>query len=78
MRALGEAISTSTARDCYVDPINVRVNGCNDHKPYDHIPERAWTFRTIGYRPRAVWKELLSALRLVGYDYVISIEHGGR
>jgi len=22
-----------------------------------------------------VWKEIVSALRLVGYDYVISIEH---
>lgn len=76
VRALGEAIFHVHGKDCYVDPINVRVNGCNDHKPYDHILERAWTFRTIGYgHDAAVWKELLSALRLVGYDYVISIEH---
>jgi sugar phosphate isomerase/epimerase len=37
---------------------------------------RAWTFRSIGYGHGAqVWKDIVSALRLVGYDYVISIEH---
>jgi len=59
-----------------VDAHNVRVNGCNDHKPYDRILERAWTFRSIGYgHDAAVWREIVSMLRLVGYDYVISIEH---
>jgi sugar phosphate isomerase/epimerase len=59
-----------------VDQNNIRVNGCNDHKPYDRILDRAWTFRSIGYgHDAAVWKEIVSTLRLVGYDYVISIEH---
>ena len=40
------------------------------------IPARAWTFRSIGYgHDEKVWKDIVSALRLVGYDYVISIEH---
>lgn len=76
IRALGEAIFHVHGKDCYVDAHNVRVNGCNDHKPYDRILDRAWTFRTIGYgHDTAVWREIVSALRLVGYDYVISIEH---
>lgn len=76
IRALGDAIFHVHGKDCYVDAHNVRVNGCNDHKPYDRVLERAWTFRTIGYgHDAAVWKEIVSALRLVGYDYVISIEH---
>jgi sugar phosphate isomerase/epimerase len=52
------------------------VNGVNDAKPYSQIPDRAWTFRSIGYGHDAKsWKDLISALRMVGYDYVISIEH---
>ena len=39
-------------------------------------PGASWTFRSIGYGHDAkTWKDIISALRLVGYDYVISIEH---
>ena len=76
IRRLGTAIVHVHGKDCYVDPLNVAVNGCNDHKPYGEIPRRAWTFRSIGYGHDAkVWKDVVSALRLVGYDHVISIEH---
>ncbi|NLN69400.1 MAG: sugar phosphate isomerase/epimerase [Chloroflexi bacterium] len=76
IRALGEAVHHVHGKDCYIDPINVAVNGCNDHKPYDRIPDRSWTFRTIGYgHDLKFWKDFVSTLRLVGYDYVISIEH---
>ncbi len=76
IRALGEAIVHVHGKDSYVDSINVSVNGCNDHKPYSQIAKRAWTFRSIGYgHDTKVWKDLVSALRLIGYDYVISIEH---
>jgi sugar phosphate isomerase/epimerase len=63
-------------KDVYVDPYNMAVNGCNDNKPYTQIPDRSWTFRSIGYgHDTKVWKDIVSALRMVGYDYVISIEH---
>lgn len=76
IRKLGEAIFHVHGKDCYVDRLNIAVNGCNDNKPYNRIPERAWTFRSIGYGHGAkMWKDILSALRMVGYDYVISIEH---
>ncbi len=76
IRKLGDAIVHVHGKDCYVDPINISVNGCNDNKPYGDILNRAWTFRSIGYGHGAtVWKDIISALRLVGYDYVISIEH---
>jgi sugar phosphate isomerase/epimerase len=76
IRALGEAIFHVHGKDCYVDTLNIAVNGCNDHKPYDQIAQRAWTFRSIGYGHDAkTWKDMISALRLIGYDYVISIEH---
>ena len=42
----------------------------------NRIPQRSWTFRTIGYgHDLKVWKDIVSALRMVGYDHVISIEH---
>ncbi len=76
IRKLGTAIHHVHGKDCSVDQANIAVNGCNDHKPYDRIPDRSWTFRTIGYgHDTQVWKDIISALRLVGYDHVISIEH---
>lgn len=76
IRALDDAIYHVHGKDCYVDERNIAVNGCNDAKPYDQIRHRAWTFRSIGYgHDVGVWKEIISNLRLVGYDYVISIEH---
>ena len=76
IRKLAGAIYHVHGKDCYVDNLNIAVNGCNDNKPYDQILNRAWTFRSIGYGHGAqVWKDIISALRLVGYDYVISIEH---
>ena len=76
IRKLGETIFHVHGKDVYVDPLNVSINGCNDNKPYDRIPERSWTFRTIGYGHSAkAWKDITSAFRLIGYDYVVSIEH---
>ncbi len=76
IRALGDAIYHVHGKDVYVDQINISVNGCNDGKPYGEIPRRSWTFRSIGYGHGVKdWKDIISALRMVGYDYVISIEH---
>jgi sugar phosphate isomerase/epimerase len=76
IRKLGDAIVHVHAKDCYIDQHNVSVNGCNDHKTYTDIPHRSWTFRTIGYgHDLKVWKDIVSALRMIGYDHVISLEH---
>ncbi len=76
IRALGDAIVHVHGKDVYTDPLNIAVNGCNDIKPYSEIPDRSWTFRTIGYgHGIKAWKDIMSALRMIGYDYVVSIEH---
>lgn len=73
---LGNAIFHVHGKDVYLDAANISVNGCNDNKSYARIKERAWTFRSIGYgHDLKVWKDIVSALRVNGYDYVISIEH---
>ena len=76
IRALGDAIVHVHGKDSYLDKYNIAINGCNDHKPYERIPDRAWTFRSIGFGHGVkTWKDIVSSLRLVGYDHVISIEH---
>lgn len=64
------------AKDTYLDSANIRKNGVLDTKHYGEILDRAWTFRSVGYgRGDKVWRDIVSALRAVGYDYVLSIEH---
>ena len=71
-----KAIFHFHAKDTYLDPRNVRVNGVLDTKSYADLGGRAWSFRTVGYgHGEDVWRAQFSTLRTVGYDYVVSIEH---
>ncbi|HEX3330824.1 MAG TPA: sugar phosphate isomerase/epimerase [Gaiellales bacterium] len=64
------------AKDTYLDRANVARNGVLDTKPYGRFADRSWSFRTVGYgQPEKVWRDIMSALRTAGYDYVVSIEH---
>ena len=76
-RALGgDVIRHVHAKDSRVDPINAAVNGVLDTKHYADEINRSWIFRTVGYgHDHTVWKDLISTLRLIGYDHVLSIEH---
>lgn len=74
--ALGSAIFHVHAKDVTLDRGNVAVNGVIDTKSYRRLSERSWLFRSVGWGHDALeWKRIVSALRLVGYDYVLSIEH---
>jgi sugar phosphate isomerase/epimerase len=76
IRAIGNGIYHVHAKDCRLDGRNIAVNGVLDAKKYTRELERSWIFRTVGYGNDAgVWKGIISALRLVGYDHVVSIEH---
>ena len=78
IRELGRAgaIFHFHAKDTYVDAINTAKNGVLDTEHYGNELARSWIFRTVGYGHGAdYWKEIISELRLVGYDYAISIEH---
>lgn len=76
IRALAGSIFHVHAKDCRVDRSNTLVNGVLDAKNYTRELERSWIFRTVGYGSDAIfWKDLVSALRMTGYDHVISIEH---
>jgi sugar phosphate isomerase/epimerase len=76
IRTLGDAIVHVHAKDCRLDRPNVMRNGVLDAKKYTRELERSWIFRTVGYgSDPLVWKDIVSTLRLVGYDGVLSIEH---
>ncbi len=75
MRYLKGAIHFFHAKDTHLDKHNLSINGVLDTKHYSD-PMRSWVFRTVGYGHDSLqWKEMISALRLAGYDDVISIEH---
>jgi sugar phosphate isomerase/epimerase len=76
IRALGDAIFHVHAKDVALDRQNVAVNGVIDAKSYRRMAERSWLFRSVGWgHDETAWKGIVSALRLAGYDYVMSIEH---
>jgi len=76
IRALGDAIFHFHAKDIKVDAANTARNGVLDLKHYSDEINRSWVFRSVGYgQDAAYWKALVSNLRMVGYDYAISIEH---
>jgi sugar phosphate isomerase/epimerase len=64
------------AKDVYLDRANIRINGVLDTKHYANYDERSWSFRSVGYgQDEKFWRDFVSALRTVGYDGVLSIEH---
>ena len=76
IRYLKDAIYFFHAKDTKIDPINCPVNGVLDTKNFTREVERSWIFRSVGYgHDYALWKDIVSNLRLVGYDDVLSIEH---
>ncbi|HOQ97550.1 MAG TPA: sugar phosphate isomerase/epimerase [Anaerolineae bacterium] len=76
IKSLEHSIYHVHAKDTAIDVQNVAVNGVLDTKPYRDIIHRSWVFRTVGYGHSLIeWRRIVSALRLVGYDYVLSIEH---
>ena len=63
------------AKDTKIDKANCGVNGVLDTGRYGTM-ERSWDFRTVGYgNGKEMWNDIISTLKAVGYDGVISIEH---
>ncbi len=76
VRQLGPAIFHVHAKDTMLWQNNINSSGVLDTKPYKDELNRAWIFRTVGYgHDVEFWNNLVSTLRMVGYDHVLSIEH---
>jgi len=78
IRLLGEhdAIHHFHAKDTRVYEEQARTRGVLDTQSYDEVADRSWSFRSVGYgHGEEHWKDLVSTLRMAGYDGVLSIEH---
>lgn len=76
IKKLGDALFWFHAKDTAIDKYNTAVNGVLDTKPYSFENQRSWIFRTVGYgSDEKLWKDMVSALRVIGYDGYLSIEH---
>ncbi|MDO5741490.1 MAG: sugar phosphate isomerase/epimerase [Vagococcus sp.] len=78
IKILGKAgaIHHFHAKDTYLDQDNINMYGLTDMQPYGDVQTRSWTFRSVGCgHSLDEWSNIISALRLYGYDYVLSIEH---
>lgn len=70
------AIHHFHAKDTFLDQDNINMYGLTDMQPYGNVQSRSWTFRSVGCgHSIQEWSDIISALRLYGYDYVLSIEH---
>lgn len=76
IRDLAGAIFHVDAKDTLIDPHHVARNGVLDLPPSRAPADRPWFFRSVGDgHDLLFWKRFVGALRLAGYDHVISIEH---
>ncbi len=76
IKYLGSAVQHFHAKDTQLFSDNVHQNGVLDTRSYANLLERSWIFRTVGYgHDTKVWKDMITMLRLIGYDGAISIEH---
>ena len=78
IRLLGkrEAIHHVHAKDTKIYDAQAREKGVLDTTPYTEEADRSWLFRSIGYgHGESHWKDVVSTLRMVGYEGAISIEH---
>ncbi|MBO5967355.1 MAG: sugar phosphate isomerase/epimerase [Clostridia bacterium] len=76
IRELRGAIYHFHAKDTKIDKYNTAKNGVLDTKHYSDELNRAWVFRAVGFgNNESYWRDVISNLRLCGYDGAISIEH---
>ena len=76
IKALKDCMFHFHAKDTKIDKYNTAVNGVLDTKHYGDVAGRSWVFRSVGYGTDTnAWKDMVSALRTIDYDYVMSIEH---
>lgn len=76
IRYLGDTIFHVHAKDTHLDPVTLPIKGVLDTVPYAQVAKRSWVFRSVGYgHGELEWRQMISALRTVGYDDVLSIEH---
>jgi sugar phosphate isomerase/epimerase len=72
---VGDAIATCHVKDALLDGRRIARDGALSPVGYDRWDERPWAFATPGYgHSELFWRQLVLALRRVGYAGTLSIE----
>lgn len=73
---LGEAIYHVHAKDTRIEKCIASIEGILETRPAEDVGSRSWNYVTLGRGHTAEWwRAFCIALRQVGYDDVLSIEH---
>jgi sugar phosphate isomerase/epimerase len=76
IEVLGEAIYHVHAKDVAFNQRALRRKGALDMAPLGDVSARSWSYRTMGWgHDQTFWADFITALRLSGYDDVVSVEH---
>jgi sugar phosphate isomerase/epimerase len=76
VRAIGDSVGFVHGKDTITYALRVALHGVLDFRWPADADTMPWHFCAVGRgRPLEQWQELLSALRAVGYDGPVSIEH---
>lgn len=76
VRELGDSIYHVHAKDSLVDTQNAAVNTLLETRHSAQVSRRSWSYVTLGYgQDEGWWKRFCYALRVAGYNDVLSIEH---
>jgi sugar phosphate isomerase/epimerase len=76
VRVLGPAVHHVHLKDTRYNPRELELAGVLDSRPFADPTRRAWTFCTVGRgHDAAFWEGFVGALREVGYDGALAIEH---
>jgi sugar phosphate isomerase/epimerase len=74
--ALGDAIFHVHAKDTRMEPSRQALTSRLENVPNARAHERSWNYVTLGYgNDESFWRSFCLALRRIGYDDVLSIEH---
>ena len=74
--ALGDAVINVHAQDMNYNVKKIELDGVLDYTDYEDYENRAWHFKIPGYgHDENFWKNIVSALRRVGFDGSLNVEH---
>jgi len=74
--ALGDAVINVHAQDMNYNVKKIELDGVLDYTDYEDYENRAWHFKVPGYgHDENFWKNMVSALRRIGFDGSLNVEH---
>ena len=75
MRYLGPLIQHVHLKDTYINQEVCRLHGMNNTTTSHRPEDRSWNFTQVGWgHDEATWREVITTLRFIGYEDILSLE----